>query len=553
MNSIVALKTQMDDDFEVQFEVLPPVDLESIQDSRRREIALALQSVEEQLQLCNDRVAELNSEIDRLTCHADGLDYTIAVASGILTGLIDSFFVGDYNPNIEEIVTEFAKKKAGKKSDTINDYKDARKWLEKNYHTDNDGAYKTGKDIFGRDVSSNGHTHRLDDLAHHPTLLGLCASIFFQFFRVAIFVNKNGKIQPVWGKEDIKELVKMWIPAIVSGVMLWLANIAEKYCEDELDSEIPKPIRNLIKLISSMPILIQILKCADTWFAHIMSDVGPRSDGSQGKGIPGFFLSLLKEISMLPIIKNTELPEILQSWYNSGKFNFDKELVIIEKMKKQAIPVIFNEVVVRAFYFVRHLITEYQKYESFEKIDWEKVIPVGNRTIERMLTIATGTFTAVDMADAAIHAASKSVDTATFVANMVLRVNFVGVGRFAIAVGTDVGMGLKRGSLVDERIKVMGQELTLLNAKVYYKCAQLHYSEVDMLEAEEDMWLAAQDTEQTLAEVYAIAEESVVFVRDSLAEINQNMERISSYRAAIEEHNPGLTKDISNILKWGKK
>ena len=67
------------------------------------------------------------------------------------------------------------------------------------------------------------------------------------------------------------------------------------------------------------------------------------------------------------------------------------------------------------------------------------------------------------------------------------------------------------------------------------------------------MWLAAQDAEQALTEAYAIAEDAMIFVQDSLVAIQTDMEKISSYRLEIEKHNPGLTKDIANILKWGKK
>ena len=60
-----------------------------------------------------------------------------------------------------------------------------------------------------------------------------------------------------------------------------------------------------------------------------------------------------------------------------------------------------------------------------------------------MLTIATGTFTAIDLADAAIRSAIKSGgEPMTFLKNFVLLVNFVGVGRFAIAIGQDTLMGV---------------------------------------------------------------------------------------------------------------
>ena len=83
----------LDEEFQgVEFELISP---NEISDENRARIKQGLSEVEERLAVVNNKVAELNSEIDRLTNHADGLDYTIAVASGILTGLIDSFFVGE--------------------------------------------------------------------------------------------------------------------------------------------------------------------------------------------------------------------------------------------------------------------------------------------------------------------------------------------------------------------------------------------------------------------------------------------------------------------------
>ena len=52
---------------------------------------------------------------------------------------------------------------------------------------------------------------------------------------------------------------------------------------------------------------------------------------------------------------------------------------------------------------------------------------------------------------------------------------------------------------------------------------------------------------------YDAAEESFIEINNSLDDIRENMNAIADYRNAIEEHNPGITKDLSNILKWGKK
>ena len=62
---------------------------------RRQLISEEIVEIDKKLDEINLKVDELNSEIDSLTNHADGIDYTIAVASGLLTGLLDSFFGED--------------------------------------------------------------------------------------------------------------------------------------------------------------------------------------------------------------------------------------------------------------------------------------------------------------------------------------------------------------------------------------------------------------------------------------------------------------------------
>ena len=170
-------------------------------------------------------------------------------------------------------------------------------------------------------------------------------------------------------------------------------------------------------------------------------------------------------------------------------------------------------------------------------MEWKKVIPFNNRTIVRMMTIATGTFTAIDMADAAIHATTKSVDATTFFSNMLLRVNFVGVGRFAIAVTSDVGMGISRSVKRNQRIKLQKEQILLLDAKVYYKQA--------------GMWIAAEDAGETLEEAYGMMEKTTETFAKAVVDVKDSLNNIGEMATAIEDKNPGLIDDISDILEWG--
>ena len=140
------------------------------------------------------------------------------------------------------------------------------------------------------------------------------------------------------------------------------------------------------------------------------------------------------------------------------------------QLGKQAIPIIINECVVRGFYFVRRLSLELKSnniknLKEFNQINWKNVLPFNNRTIIRMLTISLGSFVTIDLADAAIESAIKSGGfVAGFAKNMIVKVNFVGIGRFSIAVFSDVKMGIQRQHKINEVINLMNEQISCYNA-----------------------------------------------------------------------------------------
>lgn len=92
MESIVEFKTSSEG-FDTEYEIISPVNISEIGDIRERQMAKKILDVDEKLALIEDKIAELNTDIGRLTNHADGIDYTIAVSSGIVSGIVDSIFV----------------------------------------------------------------------------------------------------------------------------------------------------------------------------------------------------------------------------------------------------------------------------------------------------------------------------------------------------------------------------------------------------------------------------------------------------------------------------
>ena len=438
---------------------------------------------------------ETVEEIERLTNSADGIDYAIAVSAGIVAGIIDAVFVKEWdfqgakavsNEEINKKVIEFAKKhgmeewakKYGKDPERL---ETAIQFLEsrKEFKLPGDGAYQA---FSGKGVTNA--THHLDDFCHHPTLIGLACCILVQFtgeakyhpsiggvIKTPIEVNQYGNFvsEERWGK-------------VFAGIINWFFKVA---------------------------------KTKEMQKGHLFSDMagssGSSGKGNDGMGIPGTFLSVAKELSLLPCFKDTKFAENLRKAFQNGigegkaqldlgafnslfsgassKLDMRTEMAIGKELKRQSIPVKINEMVVRSLYFVRRFILQMKDKESILELDWKPLLPIRNRTIVRMLTISTGTLTTIDLGDAAIHAAVKSAKAGTpvaFLPNFVLRVNFVGIARFSIACTADLIMEIEKDRL----------ELAATSGDI----AIASLTEIDVINGIEDM---QNKTREHLAQVSA--------------------------------------------------
>lgn len=519
MGALVNLKNTYDD-FSVEFEVLPLVNSETEKDDRRKKISKKLDLIDDLLVENKKLLDELNSNIDKLTNHADEIDYMVAVASGVLSGLIDAFFVDDFSlEKAHELGSEktnnFIVKIAQKKGYKGDDLYGAVKYLEDKFPI---AADKATVDFGG------GLQHHLRDFSHHPTPIGLFFSLLTQFTNKVYGTDVAGVFKVVdLKKEDLILVGKNFPEKVTFGVV--------------------------------------------NWFFHMVSDMAGSSssilDGKSGTGLPGPLVSLLKEISALPIFKNLnengykEISVWISKLFNGTllskrdennkliplKFDLRTEIGIAQQLGKQAIPVIINECIVRGFYFIRRLFLEIRdknirNIKDLKNINWENTLPFKNRTVIRMLTISTGTMTAIDLADAAIESAVKSGGIGPeFLSNMLIKVNFVGVGRFAIAVGSDVKMGAKRSKLRNERIIAMNKQIFLLNGKTFYKQAE--------------MWISAEDAGKTIEEAYSMIEKTAKVYDEAYNDIKEDIKKIGNYTTKIETKNVGLLNDINDILKWG--
>jgi len=362
-----------------------------------------------------DRIIfDLDSQIDLLSSQADKFDYLVSVASGVLCSLLDILWVGEFSlergrgiasDKIDGLVIKTAKM-LGCKND---DLESAVKFLEKKFPIPSDG---NTPDLGG------GLQHHLRDFAHHPTIVGMMFSLLTQFTCKSYGTDTSGAFMIV----DVPEVSRAFI-----------------------GNDVPS----------------KILFGTITWFFHLVSDVAGSSSSvgkSGGTGIPGPMLALAKELSILPIFKNMNVSDnslsvFLSKLFNGTllakhdengtiiretvlKFDLRGELGVGIELGRQAVPVVANDCIVRTFYFIRRLAMEIksngiQSISDMNQINWDNVKPLNNPTIARMLTISTGVFTTVDVGEAVITQ------------RYWVSINYVGVGRFAIAIGEDVSWCLK--------------------------------------------------------------------------------------------------------------
>lgn len=399
---------------------------------------------------------------------ADKLDYIVAVSSGVLSGLIDVFYVGELSldrasewgrDRIEKVVMKVARVE-GYSGD---DLSDAIKTLEKNHPLAVDG----NTNDFG-----GGLQHHLRDFSHHFSIGGLFFSIFTQFTGLVVGTDKAG--------------------------MLHVAPV-------------PKSHRACIGKNFQEKIAFGTIG----WLFHMVSDMAGSSGALMGgTGIPGPLVSFMKELSALPFFKESGNGDMgFRLWVTKlfngtlladhdengriikdsvRKFDLRTEVGILGEVGRQTIPALINQCVVRGFYFCRRLAREVRDLGircigDLERIAPEDILPWGTPAMRRMVTVSSGVFTGVDIADAAVRAIMGK-DPVTFF----LRVNYVGVATFVIACVVDVNATLKDRELEEGESPEEAYEHGLSDLG----CLKLDFMQARMLHSIEYAIVAHDITEE---------------------------------------------------------
>lgn len=382
------------------------------------------------------QIAPQNDEIT-----LDSTGYLIAIASGLLSGVVDAFVAKGFNLDDAqesgarqiEFFVRFVGKREGIAS---NEIERIVKGLEDHHPFAGD---KLTAEFGG------GRQHHLRDFSHHASPLGLVCSLFTQFTGKAIGVKTDGSFQVVSISQEVIAA------AAARGNVLIGSTLQEKLYLGTVQ-----------------------------WFLHLVSDMAGSSSSigeSGGTGIPGPLMSLVRSFASLPLVRDLvagqdpqgreyTVSRLASKLFNGTflgehdelgrpiktelrRFDLRMEVGLFEQLGSQAFPVLLNEIVIRVVYALRRLFEQLKNMELYEgtssmslkvfdEIDWSKIRPWGNRSIDRMLTVATGVFTATDVAESITRSVLSKGNQP-----LLGRVNVVGVGRFAVAMGTEFGYVLE--------------------------------------------------------------------------------------------------------------
>lgn len=479
-----------------------------------------IEYVSEQQQVASEIKSDfhITSDFQPLSADkADKTDYIVAASCGVLTGLLDSFWIGEFSlsdaqdwgsSKTDAFVIKVAQLRGYGKSEL----EGAIRFLEKDATIPSDQLTQ----IWG-----GGLQHHFRDFAHHASIVGLVFSIMSQFTGLSYGTNTEGLFEI--HELPNKELVgKTFEEKIFNGTVIWAL--------------------------------------------HLISDMaGSSNNAGKGTGIPGPMLSLAKELSVLPKIRNLKityqddeisLSVMLSKIFNgtafshSGyddlkRFDLRTEMGMYAFGVKQSIPVVINQCLVRAFYFVKRLFIEINNKQingikEISKLEPSHFLPRNNKSLVRMLTISSGVFCAVDASDAAIRAfIASSNDKTKFFTQFLLRTNFVGIGNFVVSIKNDISSNLL-GKQKDNKAEIQSEKK--INAGLSIETITIDIAvDIDNIGLYEYAFYRmfnhvkkAKDDFSAAQEVYVDLEREIICLEDDETVIFNNVAAASHYSLQAE-------------------
>lgn len=272
------------------------------------------------------------------------------------------------------------------------------------------------------------------------------------------------------------------------------------------------------------------------WFSSLIG-TDTKLGGPLGKLLKG----INESKTSVKLMSKNNVSDGVKKEISNGNLNLTQGLTVIN-FAKQTLPVLLNECLVRAFYFIHRFFQEVSdnnitSVRDLDLIDWPSTVPFKNRTIVRMITISTTVFSALDIASATVGSALVAGGSIyKFLNSFVLHINFIGLGRLVIALGADLYMGAKLSKERQNRSEMIDEMIKLENVKISYK--------------QKDVWVIAKNTEEVINESYSMISEVDEFAKDSYAETKADLMKIGEGVGKVNEINPGLLDEMKDIIHW---
>ncbi len=390
----------------------------------------------------------ISQELQAYRCDAGMEDYALAALCGILTGAVDAFLIKQ-----TEVTKESVTAVPGQLLSCLQRQVDEKK-------------PKTNVAIPHATIKKGvvDAIPQIAGIAGHASTVGLVATLLGQLSDCGMMQYDGEKLHML--PEGMSRSDGIWIAgtAAIAATMKWLYNATD---QEPMPAGSLKTLGKLRQAMHASPMMADIVKAVNKWQKHLPGDIkGWQDKKHKAMGVDAMLFSLLNELAASPTLKGTQLAGVVEK-YREAERKGITAIPFAQALTQQAVPVLLNEALVRAAYFITRLARELAVHEDVNDIEWESVMPFGNRTIERMVAIASMSFTVADVTDALFHAALDSKgDYTLFGANFVKRVNVVGIGRAAVAVYRDVSADREEVALLEERCLLMEAKTERITAQL---------------------------------------------------------------------------------------
>lgn len=316
----------------------------------------------EQIRSINHSFSEsLNKKVE-----CDGLDYALACACGVISGLIDILLVktphdGSIGETTDELFDKALIKLAGeKKNGDERSISSAIGFFEGKARINYDQAKtqeitKQLRDGFTETIEHlSTKNHHAKSMGHYPDIFGLIASICNQFTDTSTFLDTSrGRITIINGNDSSFELQGDTLPAkIFSGFINWLF--------------------------------------------HCLSDVAGSSgnrtpDSGPGTGLPIPFTEFFQFCNFGKFKnekgQNQTIATVMTKVYEEG---YD-----LRHGVASSVPVLIDDLLIRAVFMI--------KQHFYDKVSWTDLLKKKNEDkLERMSSVGIGALCLIDLSEAAI-------------------------------------------------------------------------------------------------------------------------------------------------------